>query len=310
MNQVEKNAAGAQRRVLIVDDDSDALRILEDFLEAKGFEVIGAVDGHEALTRFHDEGPFDVVVLDVMMPGLDGLEVCRRLKASPHGQLTPVLLVSARTDTRSRIAGLYGGADDYINKPIDLSEFLARLEVLCRVRDRYRDLAERRGEAIRTAVTDSLTGAANAGYFSRRLREEIARADRYSLPLSVVVADVVGPPETERPLEPLDSPLKPDVFAGPTDQLLVSLGQALQASVRAHDLVARLRRSRFGILLPHTSKHAVQATVERLQGVALKVPAQPGAEEGPAAGLSLRTGSAELGPRMDALTLLARAEPP
>jgi len=309
MNQAESPDAGPQRRVLVVDDDSDALRILTDFLEAKGIDVIGAVDGHEALTRFHDEGPFDVVVLDVMMPGLDGLEVCRRLKASPHGQLTPVLLVSARTDTRSRVAGLYGGADDYINKPLDLSEFLARLEVLIRVRDRYRDLAERRGEAIETALTDSLTGAANAGYFSRRLREEIARADRYSLPLTVVLADVIGLPEINPHLEALDSPGKPEVFAGPTDQLLVSLGHSLQSSVRAHDLVARLRRGRFGILLPHTSKRTVQATVERLLEVALKIPAQPGAEDGPPAGLSLRTGSAELGPRMDEVTLLARAEP-
>ena len=301
------------RRVLIVDDDRDALLILGDFLEANSIEVVTAMDGHEALARFHDDGPFDVVVLDVMMPGLDGLEVCRRLKASPQGQLTPVLLVSARTDSRSRIAGLYGGADDYINKPVDLREFLARLEVLIRVRDRYRQLADRRNEAVDAALTDSLTGAANAAYFNRRLYNEIRRADRYSLPLTVVLADVVGLPESEPYEGPLDSTGPAEVFTGPTDELLANLGQALAASLRSHDLIARLRRSRFAILLLHTSKRSAQQTIERLKTVttelSIRTDDEGGPKAGPKAGLSLLTGSAELGPKMDSESLLTRAEP-
>jgi len=299
----------AARRVLVVDDDKDAQQILGDFLEAKGIEAVGAMDGHEALARFHDDGPFDVVVLDIMMPGLDGLEVCRRLKASPQGKLTPVLVVSARTDTRSRIAGLYGGADDYINKPVDLREFLARVQVLIRVRDRYRQLADRRNDAIDAALSDSLSGAANAEYFARRLRNEISRADRYSLPLTVVIIDVAGLDESEDSDAPLDNPTDSEVFGGPTDELLGTLGRALRGAVRSHDLVARLRRSRFAVLLPHTSKHTVQDTISRLEEVALNVPAQRDSENGVKAGLILRTGSAELGPRMDGETLLARAEP-
>ncbi len=309
MNNGEVASSSTGRRVLIVDDDRDALRILGDFLEAKGTEVVTAMDGHEALARFHDDGPFDVVVLDVMMPGLDGLEVCRRLKASPQGQLTPVLLVSARTDTRSRIAGLYGGADDYINKPVDLREFLARLEVLIRVRDRYRQLTERRNEAIDAALSDSLTGTANAAYFKRQLQDEIRRADRYSLPLTVILADVAGLPEAETYDGPLDAVGPDEVFTGPTDTLLSTLGRALSTSVRSNDLVARLRRSRFAILLPHTSKHAAQKTIDRLQSITRELSARAEDESGPKAGLSLLTGSAELGPKMEAVSLLARAEP-
>jgi len=309
MNNEEATPAQTRRRVLIVDDDRDALTILSDFLEAKNTDVVTAMDGHEALARFHDDGPFDVVVLDVMMPGLDGLEVCRRLKASPQGQLTPVLLVSARTDTRSRIAGLYGGADDYINKPVDLQEFLARLEVLIRVHDRYTQLADRRNEAIDAALSDGLTGAANAAYFNRQLRNEIRRADRYSLPLTVVVADVLGLPESEAYDGPLDTLGPDEVFGGPTDKLLSSLGHALSNSLRSTDLIARLRRSRFAILLPHTYKHSAQKTIERLQLITGNLSARTEDDNGPKAGLSLFTGSAELRPRMEAESLLARAEP-
>ena len=183
------------RRVLVVDDDHHAVRIVGDFLEANGFEAVAAFDGHEALARFHDDGPFDVIVLDVMMPGIDGLEVCRRLKASPQGQLTPVLLLSARSDTRSRIAGLYGGADDYVSKPVDLYELAARLDALIRVRDRYIELASRKAKGVDAALSDGLSGVANNEYFVRRLSEEIARCDRYSLSLTVLVADLDGLPE-------------------------------------------------------------------------------------------------------------------
>ena len=301
--------ADLKRRILVVDDDHDALRIIGDFLEARAIEVVTAMDGHEALTRFHDDGPFDVVVLDVMMPGLDGLEVCRRLKASPQGQLTPVLLVSARTDTPSRIAGLYGGADDYINKPVNLREFLARLEVLIRVRDRYRQLAERRNDAIDAALSDSLTGTANAAYFTRRLHSEMHRADRYSLPLTVILADVVGgsAAESDEDLRQDNGPAK--VIAEPTDELVSTLGRALAATLRSHDLIARLRRCRFAILLPHTSKHSAQQTVERLKSVTAQLGTGTGDSPRPAVKLSLLTGSAELGPKMDSESLLARAEP-
>jgi PleD family two-component response regulator len=299
----------AGRRILIVDDDKDALRILGDFLEARGYDAISAHDGHEALARFHDDGPFDVIVLDVMMPGIDGLEVCRRLKASPQGQLTPVLLLSARSDTRSRIAGLYGGADDYMSKPVDLREFAARVDVLLRVRDRYRELADRRKDALDAALGDGLSGAVNGAYFLRRLQEEIGRSDRYTLPLTVVVVDLQGLPEPES-----ESGSDPDeeveaVFAGPADKLIESVGRSLRAALRSHDLLARLRRSRFAVMLPHTSRHSVQPALRRLQDAVASVRIDPSEDGGPAAGLSARLGYAELGPRMDATTLLARAEP-
>ncbi|MBJ93579.1 MAG: hypothetical protein CMP23_03800 [Rickettsiales bacterium] len=301
----ESNTACGGRRILVVDDDRDALVILGDFLEAKDMAVVTAMDGHEALARFHDDGPFDLAVLDVMMPGLDGLEVCRRLKASPQGQLTPVLLVSARTDTKSRVAGLYGGADDYINKPVDLTEFLARVEVLLRVRDRYQQLNNRRSDAIDAALVDGLTGTVNALYFKRRLTEEIQRADRYQLAMTVILIDVLGlpdPPTADRQA----SDTNPTAGSSqPVDKLLAKLGLGLSSTLRGHDLIARLRRSRFAVLLSHTSKQDAQAVIERVKAAASQLKASADQTES----LSLRIGCAELGPKMNSEGLLARAEP-
>jgi PleD family two-component response regulator len=297
-----------ERRVLVVDDDRDALQISSDFFEARGWAAVLANDGHEALARFHDEGPFDVIVLDVMMPGIDGMEVCRRLKASPQGQLTPILLLSARSDTRSRVAGLYGGADDYMTKPVDLRELAARVDALVRVRDRYLLLSRGREEGLEAAITDGLSGAANAEYFRRRLHAEIARADRYRQPLVVVIADVKGLPEPGGAVDPGEDSAASLRFAGPADALIAAVGETLRTNVRAHDLVARLRRSRFALMLPQLSRQRVAAAIDRLRGLVEAIPAD-GEGGDSAAGLTLRAGWAELGPRMDVATLLARAEP-
>ena len=295
------------RRVLIVDDDRDAIRIVSDFLEARGFNTVAAMDGHEALARFHDEGPFDVIVLDVMMPNIDGLEVCRRLKSSPQGMLTPILLISARSDTRSRIAGLYAGADDYMTKPVDLREFGARVDVLLRLHDRYVALTGRRESAIEAAIVDGLSGTLSGDYFRRRLDEEIGRADRYSHSLSVVVLDLVGLPEPSG--SDLDGDWEDERFASPAYKLVRAVGEGLQGRVRSPDLVSRLHRGRFAIMMPNTPRKDVVEILARLKDLVAQIPADSAEDGGSSAGLSLKVGYAELGPRMNAESLLTRAEP-
>ncbi len=307
---MSESGTNSHRRVLVVDDDKDAVRILGDFLEAREFLTIPAFDGHEGLARFHDDGPFDVVVLDVMMPGLDGLEVCRRIKESRRGQLTPVLLLSARSDTRSRIAGLYGGADDYMSKPVDLREFAARIDVLLRVRDRYSDLTERRKQDLEAAMQDGLSGAVRREYFMKRLDEEIARADRYEIPLTVAILDLVGMPEPIQSAEwRIDEEAGEVRFAGPAHRLVQAVGHEVSALVRSHDIFCRLRRGRFALMLPHTARKTVQPLLARITDAVEAIRSDPESPDAPTAGLTLKVGHAELGPRMDARTLLARAEP-
>ena len=116
-------------RVLVVDDDPPLRRMLERTLIAEGFEVASAQDGGAALVAAEQTAP-DVIVLDVAMPGLDGLAVCRRLRGK--GLPTPILMLTARDAVPDRVAGLEAGADDYLIKPFAIQELIARIRALTR----------------------------------------------------------------------------------------------------------------------------------------------------------------------------------
>ncbi|MFV0134394.1 response regulator transcription factor [Streptomyces sp. HMX87] len=115
--------------VLLAEDDRAIRNALERALTLEGYRVTAVADGAEALAQAHRGRP-DVVVLDVMMPGLDGLQVCRELRA--EGDATPILMLTALVETADRIAGLDAGADDYVVKPFDVEEVFARLRALLR----------------------------------------------------------------------------------------------------------------------------------------------------------------------------------
>jgi two-component system response regulator MprA len=116
-------------RILVVDDERAVRESLRRALELEGYQVELAADGEEALVRL-SATPADAAILDVLMPGIDGLEVCRRLRAD--GNAVPVLMLTARAEVDSRVAGLDAGADDYLSKPFALAELLARLRALLR----------------------------------------------------------------------------------------------------------------------------------------------------------------------------------
>jgi two-component system response regulator MprA len=116
-------------RLLVVDDDPSVREALALVLDLNGFQVATAADGREAIRTLAQESP-DAVILDVLMPGIDGLEVCRRMRAG--GDSTPVLMLTARTEVSERVAGLEAGADDYLAKPFAREELIARLRALLR----------------------------------------------------------------------------------------------------------------------------------------------------------------------------------
>ena len=118
-------------KILVVDDERAVRESLRRALELEGYEIALAGDGNEALsTLCRDEPQPDAVILDVLMPGVDGLEVCRRLRAA--GNHVPVLMLTARDEVENRVAGLDAGADDYVTKPFALEELLARVRALLR----------------------------------------------------------------------------------------------------------------------------------------------------------------------------------
>jgi two-component system response regulator MprA len=122
----------AKKLILVVDDEPRMIQFIRMNLELEGYRVTQASNGLEALNKVRDELP-DLVILDVMMPGLDGLEVCRQLRASPNGDV-PILMLTAKDAVPDRVAGLDAGADDYLVKPFAFNELLARIRALLRRR--------------------------------------------------------------------------------------------------------------------------------------------------------------------------------
>src|SRR5260370_33695246 len=119
-------------RVLIVDDNEVNRDIIVARLEAHGYETLQAADGQEALTAVAQHRP-DLVLLDVMMPNIDGIEVCRRLKSDSAYPFLPVILVTARVDTKDVVAGLDAGADEDLTKPIDQAALVPRVNAVLRI---------------------------------------------------------------------------------------------------------------------------------------------------------------------------------
>src|SRR5215216_4009428 len=130
--------------ILLVDDEESIRKVLTFPLERDGFTVIQAADGEEALERFDERAP-DLVVLDIMLPKLDGLEVCKRLRATSS---VPIIMLTARDDELDKVIGLELGADDYITKPFSIREFRSRVRALLRrSRAPRHDAAEIDGQA-------------------------------------------------------------------------------------------------------------------------------------------------------------------
>ncbi len=115
-----------KKRVLLIEDDPSSVRLVSYTLEQEGYEVLTATNGLEGLKKVREEAP-DLLVLDVMLPGLDGFEVCRRLRADEQTAGLPVLMLSAKAQEIDKTTGLKVGADDYLAKPADPSEIVARV---------------------------------------------------------------------------------------------------------------------------------------------------------------------------------------
>ena len=141
--------------ILIVDDDASYRKLMVGLLRTQGFEVFAASDGEDALVEFAHHKP-DLVLMDVDMPRLNGFEVCRRLKQHPETRLTPVVLVTGMAATEDRIRGLEAGADDFLSKPVDRNELLARVRSLLSLKA-YTDELER-AESVLFALARSIEG--------------------------------------------------------------------------------------------------------------------------------------------------------
>jgi putative two-component system response regulator len=141
--------------ILVADDQAANRELLDELLTAQGFCVIAVSDGLQALEQLK-RGPVDLVILDVMMPHLSGFEACRKIKTNPETYLTPVILVTALSDKQDRIEGLRANADDFLTRPVDRAELLARVQSLIKLKQRTDELE--RAESVLFALARSIEG--------------------------------------------------------------------------------------------------------------------------------------------------------
>ncbi len=135
----QTNQEKQQLKVLVVDDEDNIIELIRLGLRYEGFQVEVASDGEQGITMAQRINP-DLVILDVMMPGIDGLEVCRRLRANPTTQDVPILMLTAKDEVGDRILGLQTGADDYLTKPFDFYELLERIKAILRRQSRAKSV--------------------------------------------------------------------------------------------------------------------------------------------------------------------------
>jgi two-component system, cell cycle response regulator len=249
--------AQAGYKVLLVDDDPAMLRLLGRWLEKAGYTVGATANGQEALRTIEADCP-DFVLTDWEMPHVSGLELCRQIRGMPLPHYVYTIFLTARTGGGEMIAGLEGGADDFLTKPVAEKELLARLKSGARVLELERKLSL-------LAHTDSLTGLLTQRAFYELLEKEWHRATRLHLPMSCVMMDLDFFKQIN------------DVHGHPAgDSVLKFAAELLLDTVRASDTVCRYGGEEFCILLPETDENDAMLWAERTRARlgALRIPTE------------------------------------
>ena len=179
-------------RILIAEDDATSRRILEAVLAKWGHEAVVTCDGDEAWRAFQDEDAPRLAVLDWMMPGIDGVEVCRRVRASEEDkeQYTYLILLTGRDAKEDIVAGMEAGADDYIAKPFDQHEMRVRVRAGQRIIELQADLLAAKQDLLEQSRTDPLTGAPNRRAILEQIEAEMSRTKREGTRLSLSMIDI------------------------------------------------------------------------------------------------------------------------
>lgn len=237
--------------IILVAEDSLVIRaVVRSQLEEEGYEVVEAGDGEEAL-QLSDECQPDAILLDIEMPGIDGYEVLDRLKASPELCDIPVVFLTGRTGLADMVTGLRAGAHDYLRKPFEEAELIARIGAAVRVKNLQDQLRHRNEQLDRISRTDALTGVNNRRHLEELLRtfaDSVRRADH---DLAVLLLD-------------LDHFKHVNDTAGHAagDAVLREFAKRLRAVLRPEDIPGRWGGEEFLVLLPRTDMPTALAVAE------------------------------------------------
>ncbi len=241
--------------VLLVEDNPVSRKLLEKTLNKAGYDVTSVEDGREALDLFNNTF-FPILVTDWMMPEMDGLELCQAIRENTKSSGYVYIIILTGKDAKDNIIeGLEAGADDYLTKPFNQSELIARLNTADRVLELEKSLLTANEKIRLLSITDPLTNCFNRYYMNERLSQEIKRAKRYRMPLSVVMSDIDHFKKVN------------DTYGHQAgDQVLKEFVACIKDTIRNDiDWVARYGGEEFLIVLPETDVNSACIVTERIR---------------------------------------------
>ena len=250
---MEKNEIyGRQPLILIVDDTIKNLQVLGTILKAENYKIAIATNGNQAISIANDTNP-DLILLDVMMPGLDGFETCKKLKSLSGTKDVPVIFLTAKVETEDIIEGFKAGAVDYITKPFNSYELKARVKTHVELKI-SKDLLEQKNAILKKlSITDGLTGLFNHRHTMDVLSRLIEENIRYRQPLSISMLDI-------------DNFKKANDEYGHLfgDEVLIKISNSIESCLRKTDMVGRYGGEEFLVLFAHINLKGAIESVERI----------------------------------------------
>jgi len=247
--------------VLVVDDNSQNLKVLGNILKDNtDYKLAFAMNGKEALDFLEDHEP-DMILLDVMMPDIDGFKVCSKIKNSSEGGNIPVIFITAKTEPEDAVRGFEVGGVDYVTKPFNEAELLMRIKTHLELKhsrdlleEKNRELSEAYEQIELLALTDSLTGIPNRRNISNMLHKEVTRCTRNGACFSMIMCDIDF-------FKSVNDNYGHDVG----DYVLKRVADVLKFNLREHDIVSRWGGEEFLIMLPDTSSDDAFTVAEKLR---------------------------------------------
>lgn len=245
-----------QAIILLVDDDESNLKLLEAMLFSNDYVVRSATGGREALASVEEQLP-DLILLDIMMPDIDGFEVMRRLKASPRTCLIPIILITALKDRDLRIKSLDEGGTEFLSKPVERAELLIRVKNVLKVKE-YQDFLLSHNATLDERIQwlahfDALTGLPNRALINDRANFAIRMARRRHVQLAIMYLDLDH-------FKNVNDSLGHDIG----DKLLKKMAECLKSLVREQDTLSRQGGDEFILVLPDTNANGAARLAERL----------------------------------------------
>jgi diguanylate cyclase (GGDEF)-like protein len=250
----------SREKILLVEDDNLQAQATKDYLESLGYDVIWASSGKSALKNAKTQPP-DIILLDLVLPDINGHELCRWLKLNQDTKAIPIIMLTVKGSTMEKVEGLQAGADDYLAKPYHETELNARIYASLRtkflqdeLREKNRQLEEILSKVEILAITDPLTVLPNRRHFEATIEKEFNRTVRYKAPTSCVMIDI-------------------DHFKSINDQyghrtgdlVLKEMANVIKNCLRKVDTVARWGGEEFVILLPGTTKDKAFQAASRIK---------------------------------------------